>query len=347
MKKICIVGHFNFKGELSGGQTIKTHIISDAIKNNTNNQVKIFKIDTANWKRKNILLMFKILLNFFRCKDVIFLPAQNGIKVFLPLFTVLKILFKVKLHYIVTGAWLANLVKRKHKYVNLLKKIDYIYVQTSVLKNSLCDIGICKNLVLMPNFKHFDKINEVFKKDYSYPFKLCVLSRIEEKKGILEAIEVVSKLNESLLEPKCELDIYGPVKKEFEDDFYMSLKKTNCVKYLGNLHYSKINSVLKNYNLLLFPTKYFTEGLPGTIIDAYSSGVPVLASRWASSSEFIIENKTGLTYEFDNRDDFANKLHYLISKPELIKTMKKYCLNEAQKYHEVNVIKILLQNIYK
>ena len=62
--------------------------------------------------------------------------------------------------------------------------------------------------------------------------------------------------------------------------------------------------VLKSYFFLLFPTKCPGEGIPGTIIDAYAAGLPVVSSLYPNFAEIIDEGVTGLGYEFDNVDAF-------------------------------------------
>jgi glycosyltransferase involved in cell wall biosynthesis len=104
---------------------------------------------------------------------------------------------------------------------------------------------------------------------------------------------------------------------------------------------------------LLFPTKYYTEGFPGTVLDAYLSGVPVLASRWESWEDLIKEGITGCTFEFNNNDDFYKALIYLLKNNDLVLEMKRNCIIEADKYSIIeatkysveNAIKVLVDNI--
>ncbi len=58
---------------------------------------------------------------------------------------------------------------------------------------------------------------------------------------------------------------------------------------------------------MLFPTKFKTEGIPGTIIDAYASGLTVVSSIWDNYNEIIDDGITGIGYEIDNYNDFKKK----------------------------------------
>ena len=111
------------------------------------------------------------------------------------------------------------------------------------------------------------------------------------------------------------------------------------------MDYNHAVNVLKDYYRLLFPTKYFTEGFPGTILDGYLSGVPVLASKWESWQDIIEDKRTGYVYEFDDDHDFFTKLDFLIQNPDTVLLMKKNCLKEAQKYSPDRAVKVLADNI--
>ena len=99
---------------------------------------------------------------------------------------------------------------------------------------------------------------------------------------------------------------------------------------------------LKNYYALLFPTKFITEGVPGTIIDAYSAGVPVIASRWHSFTDVIDDGITGIGYEIYNNELLIKMIKEAIQSPKKMMEMKKNCLKKAKQYLPENAIGILL-----
>src|SRR5690606_29973646 len=81
---------------------------------------------------------------------------------------------------------------------------------------------------------------------------------------------------------------FEEIKKEFP----------SYIRYKGSVNYVDSVDVLKKYFALLFPTQFKTEGIPGTIIDAYAAGLPVIASEWDSAHEIIDQGSTGYIYEF-------------------------------------------------
>jgi glycosyltransferase involved in cell wall biosynthesis len=162
------------------------------------------------------------------------------------------------------------------------------------------------NIYVMPNCKDL-KILSVDELIYSNnePYKLCTFSRVMKEKGIEDAIYVVKSINEKLGRVAYVLDIYGQVDKEYEECF-----KKLCngfppyIKYGGLIQFDKSVEVLKNYFLLLFPTHFTTEGIPGTIIDAYFAGLPIICAKWNNYHEIIDDGKTGIGYEIKNNTEF-------------------------------------------
>lgn len=345
MKKIGICGHFNNGSKATGGQTIKTRIISETL-DEFYGQEKVLKLDTKDWRKNKVKFLFRCINIAIHTENIIILPAQNGVKVLIPLFVILSKIFNRKLHYIVVGAWLPSLLENYKWLIRPTKSISYIYAETNTLINKLYKLGINSNTHWMPNFKKIQPISIKKEEEFEKPYQLCIVSRINYEKGIESAISVVERLNKEKDDNIVELDIYGPIQDDYKDRFNQLLSQCGeSIRYKGIIDYNNTTEIIKSYYLLLFPTKYYTEGFPGTVLDAYLSGVPVLASRWESWEDIIKEGMTGCTFEFDNNDDFYKTLTYLVENKNLVMQMKENCIIEATKYSVENAIKVLVDNI--
>ena len=342
MKKICLCGNFaNFK-ESFDGQTIKTKTLYNELKNKYGEK-DLNVIDTYNWVRKPFKLFFNCLKQTNDVKNLIIMPAQNGVIILVPLFNILRIIRKYKVHYVVIGGWLPSLVKEKRFIKKELRKLEYIYVENNKTIDSLKELGF-NNVVQMNNFKNL-KISNNKKEIDNEVFKCCIFSRIDEKKGILDAIEVINSINKKLkIKKTLKLDIYGQIAADFKEKFATKLSESEDIDYKGIVKPNESVSVIEKYDLLLFPTKYYTEGIPGTIIDAFFAGLPVLASRWENYSEILDENITGISYEFDNNEDFENKLEYLIDNQEILNDMRENCKKKAKKFLAKDSLDVLYKN---
>ena len=342
MNKICICGHFANKIKSYNGQTIKTNNIFLELKKKYG-QNQIICIDTYNWKKKPLKLLKECFEVSKNCNNIIILPAHKGVKIFVPLFTYLKKKFNFKLHYVVIGGWLPSLVENSNFMKSKLKEIDFIYIENKKTATKLNELGI-NNVYQMNNFKNL-KISDHKYKLKKGMIKCCIFSRIEEKKGINDAIDIILKINK-YSKTKVILDIFGKIEDSYKNIFYSKIHdKENTINYRGIIEPNDSVNTIEKYDLLLFPTKYYTEGIPGTIIDAYFSGTPILASKWENFDELIIEGKTGISYEFNNNDDFYDKLKSIVDNNEILIKMSKNCKKEATKYLPENSMQILYKNM--
>lgn len=344
MKKLCVIGHFGLGEELLNGQTIKTKNVTKELKRILgNDQVHI--IDTHGGMKSYKSLPFKVFSALKNSENIVFFPAHNGVKVISPLLLIENIIFHKKLHYVVIGGWLPSLVKKKRLLRYMLKKLDGIYVETSTMKKAL-EIQGFDNVIIMPNFKDLLilKANEL-NYEYNEPFKVCTFSRVMKEKGIEDAINAVSQINNEMGRIVLKLDIYGQVDSTQLEWF--EGKKNNFpefINYRGCVDPSKSVNTLKNYYALLFPTHFFTEGIPGTIIDAYAAGVPVIAARWESFDDIITDNVTGFGYEFDSFESLKEMLKFSVSNKKIFLSCKKECILKANEYMPSVAIKKLISN---
>ena len=345
IKSVCVCGHFGLDENLSNGQTIKTKIITDGLKRKIGDE-EVNIIDTHGGAKKLLLLPFCVLKMLRKSYNMIMLPAHNGLKIITPVLFFENLIFRRKLHYIVIGGWLPEFIKNKKILSYMLKKFDGIYVKTKKMKNSLEDFGF-KNVFLMPNCKDLEIVPlSELKTEFREPFNLCTFSRVMKEKGIEDAIFAVESINKKYGKTVFTLDIYGQV-DEGQKQWFEYLKKSfpEYVKYKGTVSFDKSVDVLKNYFALLFPTRFFTEGIPGTIIDAYASGVPVISSKWENFDDIIEEGITGLGYEFSNVEALKTVLERIAENPEIVMTMKKECALKAETLKTENIIKILIENL--
>lgn len=348
MEKICVIGHFAFGKKVYDGQSIKTRNFVSALID-AKGAESILCIDTYGGIKRIHIILMKTINAAFRCNNIVMLPAQNGLKFLGPFLFILNKIFGCKTHYVVIGGWLADYLKSNKLVDYCIKKFFQVYVETTNLKYRLESRGF-NNVSILPNFKALKILN---KEDMNFErkkqYRLCIFSRIIEKKGIEVAVDVVKRINEKLNTDFFILDIYGHVDLDYQYRFD-KLKNTfpKCIQYCGSVDSDKSTDVLKNYDLLLFPTLFFTEGIPGTIIDAYSAGVPVLASKWENWQDVIVNGETGLVYDFGNDVQFEEKLIQVFLKNENIskwKTWKCNCLDKCREYTPENAIRIFLDKI--
>ena len=158
MYKVGVSGNFGGNKNLINGQTIKTKILTEELKLLIGSD-HIKTLDTYNWKKKPFKLLKSSIKLLINCKNIIILPAQNGIRVFAPLFVLLNVLMNRRLHYVVIGGWLPKLLKKNNILRMILKYFYAIYVETDKMVKDLKSLGL-DNVIYLPNFKRINILEE-------------------------------------------------------------------------------------------------------------------------------------------------------------------------------------------
>lgn len=175
--------------------------------------------------------------------------------------------------------------------------------------------------------------------------KLCTFSRVMREKGIEDAVNAVVSVNTALGFQAFSLDIYGQVDGA-QTEWFDSLQKEfpPYIRYGGLVPFDKSVDVLKCYFALLFPTYYEGEGFAGTLIDAYSAGVPVIASDWKYNAELVNTN-VGFVYPTGDQLALEGILKATAEDPTLLLCKKRLCLIEADKYRIDKAVRVLIEQL--
>lgn len=343
--KITLVGHFADGKDFNDGQTVKTKNLYKALSTQYGSD-SIKRVDTCGFKSKIVPFILENIKSFAKSRNTIILPAHNGVKVFVPFFSFLKLFFKTKLNYAVVGGWLPQFLNEHKLICKMLKKFDGIYVETCSMKSNLDAMGFA-NVYMLPNFKYLTPLDEdelVYNENT--PHSLCIFSRIMQEKGVEDAIEIVKQINDQAGKTIFTLDLFGPVDDGYKERFEeVKLNMPEYVSYKGVIDSEKSVDAIKNYFALLFPTKFYTEGIPGTIIDAYAAGVPVISARWQSFNDVVDDHVTGIGYEFNNIDDLKQKLMDIAKCTECINALKLNCLRKSKQFLPNEAIKIIIEQL--
>lgn len=343
--KISVLGHFGEGMNLLNGQTVKTKIVTEELQNQLG-QDQVLKIDTHGGWKTLLKAPFQVFSALKKSENILIFPAHNGLRVYAPLLSFQRKFFRNKqLHYVVIGGWLPQFLKKRNYLANTLKKFDGIYVETNTMKTSLNAMGFC-NVYVFPNCKKLDVLS---KNELIYPsetpYKLCTFSRVMKEKGIEDAVNAVMTINSFLGYQAYSLDIYGQIDSS-QTEWFEELQKKfpPYIKYGGLVPFDKSVNVLKNYFALLFPTYYNGEGFAGTLIDAYSAGIPVIASDWRYNGELVNES-VGYVYPTGDQIAFVDILKTAEKTPDILLSKKKLCLKEAEKYNISQAVQTLIEHI--
>lgn len=296
MSRIFVLGYLGLRSNQLDGQTVKTR---DLYKLACQEFDDVTMYDTEDFKF-NKLSIFKMFWKVISSRTIVYLPAHNNLKVIFPIIFVLSKIFRTKIHYFVVGGWLREFLENLPLHRFMLRHISGIHTETQRLKSELESYYNFTNVDVFPNFRFFD-----FQPSRTPSGKLRVvfMARVNKMKGLDWIFNLAEFIKLNQLEDQIKLSFYGPIYDADCDYFQTELSKYSFAEYKGVLQPSEIHQTLNDYDVMLLPTHYYTEGLPGSIVDAYISGIPVIVTDWKHSREFVDDGECGYIIPFENGED--------------------------------------------
>ena len=118
------------------------------------------------------------------------------------------------------------------------------------------------------------------------------------------------------------------------------------VEWLSKKPKQFVLNLMKDAIVLIFPSvSYETFGL--TILEAYSVGLPVIASNLGSMSSMIDHKRTGLHFSPGDPDDLAAKVNWIISHPIELARMRREARAEYEAHYTTERNYKRLMEIYE
>ena len=134
------------------------------------------------------------------------------------------------------------------------------------------------------------------------------VGRLAPEKGIGTLIDAAP-----LLGPGITVRVAGDGPEA--DRLLAAARRHASLEPLGRLDREVVQSELARSRALVFPSLWY-EGLPMTILEAFASGVPVVAARVGAAASLVRDRETGLTFEPGDAAGLAACLAWAQAHPE-------------------------------
>lgn len=161
-------------------------------------------------------------------------------------------------------------------------------------------------------------------------FKIVSCSNLIDIKRVELIIKALQNIENIEIEYICIGD--GPNKKSLEE-LALKLPKNIMIKFTGALSNNEVMDFYQQEYIDLFINVSESEGLPVSIMEAMSFGIPVVATNVGGTSE-IVNSKNGFLL---NKDFSVNELKDIISRYYIMdKQIKNNYINNARKHWKEN-----------
>lgn len=333
MSKVLVLGAFGYTNNQLDGQTIKTRNVYNLLRERYDGSVK--KTDTIELRSKP-LLAFVCLWHLITCKTLVLIPCLNNMTYIFPVTYIMSKIFGYEIISICIGGWqleyyVGNERFKAHpRQLRYSKAIKAFLPEMVKVDNDLKEQLGFRNTEVFPNFRPFTSLRDIVKNEGD--LRLVYMARINKKKGYPAVFRVLEDLKTKHI--PVTMSFYGQIADEDKEDFLSLIEQhSDVANYGGSLKPQDIQGTLMQYDVLLLPTQYYTEGFPGSILDAYIAGIPVIVTEWKHSHEFVRDGETGYIVPFENGEEMmTEKIVAFSNDRELLYRLKENARMECEKY---------------
>ncbi|MDC0383189.1 glycosyltransferase [Schleiferiaceae bacterium] len=190
-------------------------------------------------------------------------------------------------------------------YRFLSKYVDTLVGVSSFVARLHADAGYFSNaeITAIANPIHTSKFSTPVKQK-NKTFRLGIFGGIRFEKGVNELLE---QLHDYSIKSEIEIFIAGPkILPKYFDDFQRLIAQNTKYYYLG---YVEPSEFFQKIDVLLNPAIWH-EPFPRTLIEAYSFGVPVIASNKGGTPEAV--NRISKKLIYSNFSELINAIDFVM-----------------------------------
>jgi glycosyltransferase involved in cell wall biosynthesis len=297
---------------------------------------------------RSLVILPRYLYELPRCDAVLVFANDLFAITLTPLLLLAARLFRKPFYLKPVGAGLdlyinAQKIILRHYLLNVLRAANGILTQTQLLKDDLNELG-CPNAHYLPGCRPLAPLSPVHRQDMT-ALRLIFLGHITRLKGPLVLLDALKYLPQ-ICDQHISCDFYGPIHNEIRDEFLEGLKTTPNVQYCGVAEPGTGPQLISEYDALVLPTYYDTEGHPGVIIEAMHAGVPVISTQVRTFPELITNGINGFLVPTKDSHALAEAIYLLAVDPGLAKKMGQANHLKGREFRADHVVQQMLKIIF-
>jgi glycosyltransferase involved in cell wall biosynthesis len=143
------------------------------------------------------------------------------------------------------------------------------------------------------------------------PFKIGMVGRLVEKKGVDTLIDAVKLVIERGVDVKVEIAGSGPLESQLKQQS-ASNNLNGVVSFVGALPHNQVVDFIKSLDAFVLPCKKDKngdmDGIPVVLMEAMLSGVPVISTKLSGIPELIDDKNTGRLVSPNSAEDLSEAI---------------------------------------
>ena len=317
-----------------GGVTIKNKNLFEALEN----KIEISKVDFNLIKRKNIKEAFRLFIILLGRNNrfVIGIAGRQTRKRFTQLLYYMNRKAMNNSLIFLMGGTAANDIVSDPEYLKCAREYKMIYAETQGMIKTLETAGL-RNAGYYPNGRFRSK-HQIRERKKNEKLRCVFFSTISIQKGA----DIVLKTARNL--PDIFFAFYGSVDREYQSEFKHIVEELGNVKYYGVFtgDTESVYQELSKYDVLLLPTKWKAEGIPGILVEAKIAGLAEVVSNQNYNAEIVRDKEDGIVLQNNDARDLETILKVLEKDKNFLQYLKQGSMLSAERFYLENYIESIL-----
>lgn len=193
--------------------------------------------------------------------------------------------------------------KLKLKINHLLKDSNVVITLGEIWNQIIKEIEPKSNTIILRNSVPIPATKNVINNEI---IKVLFLAVLIKRKGILDLIEASEKIIKELEEKNKQIEFViagdGDLREEAKS-LVNNLGLNSYFKFVGWVNNEQKHKLLQETDLFLLPS--YNEGLPLSILEAISYGIPVISTNVGSINEAVKNGENGFLINPGDKDKLA------------------------------------------
>ena len=192
-----------------------------------------------------------------------------------------------------------------------IKKSDIVVTPSKHLKNFILNLGFKNKIEIINNGVFIPEENtNIFTNDQ---INITIVSRLVSHKNIKKIIRAISDLNDPLIYLNIIGD--GPELNQLQKISLESNNKDNII-FHGKLNRDDINHIFLKSDIYIQASNY--EGLPHSLLEAMSYGIPVLCTPVGECKEILGNEDRGYILDLPvSKNNIKSKISQIIGEKDI------------------------------
>ncbi len=308
-----------------GGVTTKNNNLFIAMRE----KININKIDFNEIKRRNIKQAFRLITALLNPKNrfVVGVAGKKTRKNLCKLMYFVNRKSMKKSVIFLMGGTAANDIASDKEYQKYISCFKCVYAETNGMVETLRNVGM-NNAEYYPNCRFKPRKSFFIETEPIHELKCVFFSQIRKEKGADIVLEVASHVTD------VSFSFYGPIEEDYKKEFLEAVNKYSNTDYYGVFsgNADEVYQELGKYDILLFPTKYDFEGVPGILVESKIAGITCIVSDKCYNAEIVKDGFEGIVLEDNTSEKLEESVEELKNNRIKLLAMKEENRQSANHY---------------